>query len=71
MPESLTPQAGSATPTGPLDKAARLDAISFPYLPAFPLDSDVLDDLAHYPGEVPKSLPHFLALIKPTYLPGR
>jgi hypothetical protein len=44
--------------------------MSDPYLPAFPLDSDVLDDLAHYPGPVPKSLHHFLDLIKPNYLPG-
>jgi hypothetical protein len=34
-----------------------------PFLPAFPLDGDTLDELQDYPGDVPRDVHHFLQLL--------
>lgn len=65
MPASTTSLEASTPPTGPRNKAERLHEMCDPYGPEFPLDDDMLAELEPYPGEVPTSPQHFLALMFP------
>jgi len=59
-----TSPVGSNSPSGSRpSKAERLEQLTDPYGPSFPLDDDMLAELAPYPGPVPRSASEFLALL--------
>lgn len=53
---------GPSTPQRP-SKAERLDALTDPFGPTFPLDEDVLAELQDYPGPMPRSAEHYVQLL--------
>lgn len=63
----------TALPTSPMDshrqsgsrlsKAERLEQLTDPYGPTFPLDEDILAELEPYAGPVPRSAREYLALL--------
>lgn len=62
MPTSLNTPGASSHPSG-LSKAERLEEITDPYGPTFPLDEDILEDLEDYPGPVPQNAEHYMDLL--------
>jgi hypothetical protein len=46
-----------------MTKAERLDEMTFPFGPTFPLDEDIVANLAPYPGELPRSAAHYRRLL--------
>ena len=64
MPALPTSPGGSPLPSGSrLSKAERLEQLTEPYGPSFPLDDDLVAELEQYPGEMPTSAQHFIALL--------
>jgi hypothetical protein len=62
MPDSTTSPGASPSPNGP-SEAERLDYLTTPDGPHFPLDDDLIAALQDYPGELPTSAEHFVALL--------
>jgi len=59
-----TSPVASPRPSGSrLSKAERLEQLTDPYGPTFPLDSDLVVELAPYAGPVPRSVHEYLALL--------
>jgi len=46
-----------------VSKAERLEQLTAPYGPVFPLDEDTRQELEGYSGPMPKSVRHYLALL--------
>lgn len=55
--------AATNDPSGP-SKAERLEYMTEPFGPTFPLDDDVLEDLVRYPGPIPRDARHYLRLLE-------
>jgi hypothetical protein len=54
---------GLTTPPSLPSKAQRLFDLTEPDGPQFPLDDDIVAELADYPGELPTSAEHFVDLL--------
>lgn len=73
MPESTTSLGGLRRQIGPqpsnaprgMTKAERLEEMTDPVGPRFPLDEDTREELADYPGPLPRSAAHYLSLLPP------
>lgn len=46
-----------------LSKAERLEQMTDPFGPDFPLDEDILAELDEHPGELPTSAEHYIDLL--------
>lgn len=62
MTASRTLPGASSHPSG-LSKAERLEELTDPYGPTFPLDEDMLEELEGYPGPVPQNAEHYMDLL--------
>jgi hypothetical protein len=63
MPESTISPAASPRPNGPQSKAERLEELTDPTGPDFPLDPDLVAELDAYPGDLPTSPEHYVELL--------
>ena len=64
MTASKTSPEDSRHPSGSrLSKAERLEELTDPYGPTWPLDEDILAELEDHPGPVPKNAQHYIRLL--------
>lgn len=62
---------GGSTPQSGLSKAERLEELTDPYGPTFPLDEDILEELEDYPGPVPRNAEEYINLLPDLRGPAR
>ncbi len=66
LPAASSPPSGPSTPDLPTKlptKAERLEYLTDPFGPEFPLDEDLQANLAVYPGPMPRSVRHYMRLL--------